>query len=212
MIDLSSIAEFRMNKATLKETSIDTHIQGQINYQTQLLVEVINFDKVKESYAEKLHLKIFPMSNDALLDTGKGIIEFIEFKAGKIKKHSKKEHEIRKKIYDSVIIYTDLTGEKVSDMRQNVEYILVYNSLANVDTEMEDNTDQEINDEVQESPSHDYLAETFLGFGGSEFIRFGLEMFEGYCFRKVHTYTEQEFEKHISRIFPEVTDNPVPAI
>ena len=96
---------------------------------TESEVPAVDFDLVKEKYIEDLGLSDVPKSNDALLDMGKGKLAFIEFKNGYI--DSKKQFDIRKKIYDSTLIFTDIVSAGISQMRQCVEYVLVYNENAN---------------------------------------------------------------------------------
>lgn len=50
---------------------------------------------------------------------------------------------------------------------------------------------------VQPSPSFDSFAKTISGYAKEEYICFELRMFEKYCFKEVHTFTEAEFESYL---------------
>ena len=160
-------------------------------------IPAVDFDAVKEEYAKELHLSTMPASNDALLEDGQGNLVFVEFKNCKITKNL--QYEIRKKIYDSCLIFSDLTSETLSYMRKNMDYILVYNESENL-RNTDDKSIEAKNKTVQQSPSQDLLAKTIIGYSGKEFIHFGLNKFKTYCFRDVHSYTETEFINYLSHI------------
>lgn len=129
MVNLSDYSIFRESMSTLRETSKDDHDNMAQDFMTDSEKIVVDFDLVKEKYIEHLGLSDIPKSNDALLDAGNGDLIFIEFKNGYI--DSKKQFDIRKKIYDSTLIFTDIVSAGISSMRQYMEYILVYNGKAN---------------------------------------------------------------------------------
>lgn len=185
---------FTESISTLKDTSIDKHDIGNPAYMTERDDPAVDFDLVKEKYIEDLGLSDVPKSNDALLDMGKGKLAFIEFKNGYI--DSKKQFDIRKKIYDSTLIFTDIVSAGISQMRQCVEYVLVYNENANG----QNPATAEKKREVQNSASFDDFARRMGGLAGEEYVCFGLKMFENYCFEKVHTYTEREFQGYLKAL------------
>ena len=75
----------------------------------------------KDEYVKKLGLSQAPRSNDALFAEGdEGSIVFVEFRNGTVK-----EFIVRKKIYDSVLLYTDITSSWISAMRKSAKFILV---------------------------------------------------------------------------------------
>lgn len=191
MVKLSEYAIFRESMSTLRETSIDDHDNKNHDFMTDSEMAVVDFDLVKEKYIEDLGLSDVPKSNDALLDVGEGKLVFIEFKNGYI--DAKKQFDIRKKIYDSALIFLDIASAGISSMRKCVEYILVYNESANRDN-------REVADKrkyVQDSVSFDEFAKRLGGLAKEEYICFGIKMFEKYCFKKVHTYTEKEFDRYL---------------
>ena len=194
MLELGQYSIFGKYTTTMKETSLDGNNE-QKEYMTDSLCEVINFDQVKEEYVRGLSLSELPKSNDALLETKQGLLVFVEFKNGYMDRS--KQFALRKKIYDSVLIFCDITSCKVSDLRKNMEYVLVYNEVAN-----EANPDPELRQkhEVQPSSSFDLFAKTIGGYAGEEYICFGLNLFQNYCFKRVHTFTKQEFETYLPEL------------
>lgn len=194
MIDLSNYPQFN-HISTLKETSLDKHDNGTASYMTESSMSVINFDAVKDEYIKSLKLTDVPKSNDALYDAGNGKIVFIEFKNGYMNKA--KQYAVRKKIYDSTLIFTDILSIGISDMRECVDYILVYNKTVN-----ETNPDV-VNAKdtyVQQSASFNSFAKGLSALAKEEYIHFGVKMFENYCFKTVHTYNEDEFENYLRAV------------
>ncbi len=195
MIKLSDYPIFSENISTLKETSVDKRDCNNYTYMTESNRPAVSFDLVKEKYTENLGLSSVPKSNDALFDDENGKLIFVEFKNGYI--DSKKQFDIRKKIYDSTLIFSDIVSVGISNLRQCMEYVLVYNENANA-------TNPDISDKktdyVKESTSFDKFAKIISGLAKDEYVGFGVKMFENYCFKKVHTYTESEFEKYLDTI------------
>ena len=72
----------------------------------------VNFDGVKEEYIKNLSLIKVPKSNDALFMSKDNKLIFVEFKNGFM--DDKKKFDVRKKIYDSVIILTDILNLGIS--------------------------------------------------------------------------------------------------
>lgn len=190
MISLTDYKIFRDNMSTLMDTSLDDH-NGVKTYMTKSTLPAVNFDNVKSEYVKILKLAETPKSNDALYADIYGRVVFVEFKNGFMDKA--KQHGVRKKIYDSSLIFTDIVGIGISKMRQFVEYILVYNEKANPETI----TEREKH--VQNSPSFDLIARTVSKFGKVEYIRYGVDIFKNYCYKDVHTYTETEFEEFLNK-------------
>ena len=117
---------------TLKRASKDEN-RDRVEYMTESQIGVINFDKVKEAYAREKKLQKHPKSNDALYIQQGDIDTFIEFKNGYMEK--RKGPELKEKIYDSLLILTDIIGENISYTREHLNYILVYNEVKNSDNE-----------------------------------------------------------------------------
>lgn len=182
---------FSSNKSTMKEVSADINTGIKI-YMTESELVVVNFDSVKDEYAKSLKLSEFPKSNDALYRGEDNKYIFIEFKNGYM--DSRKGFEVKKKIYDSLLIFSDITDQTISQLRKKMSYILVYNYQKN-----ENNVAVQGNKVrcVAKSAAIDKFGKSLGGKAQVEIIKFGLEMFKGYCFREVHTYTEEEFEDYL---------------
>lgn len=151
---------------------------------TQSLINVVNFDGVKESYIQNMKLSSTSCSSDALYIDEKANYYFIEFKNGKMDK--KKVYNVHYKIYDSLLIFTDIIDECVAFCRENVDFILVYNEMKN---------DKEASNmqEMQEESSRVKIGKYFGEKAKKPFIRFDLERVQKLYFRRVFIYTEKEF-------------------
>ena len=179
--------------STLKDTSIDFHDQDNIQYMTNSKRKAVNFDDVKGEYIEKLSLVEVPKSNDALFMTRDNKLIFVEFKNGFM--DGKKKFDVRKKIYDSVIILTDILDSGISKLRDQLEYILVYNEDVNKgEADVLKKASY-----VQPSKAYDAFAKTIFGMAKKEYVCFNIDIFKNYCFKDVHTYTEKEFEEYLER-------------
>ncbi len=200
MINVKDYDIFVNNICTLKEASLDKHDKNEY-YLTESLIDVINFDKVKESYIKGLALTKIPKSNDALMITEEKII-FIEFKAGYL--NDSKCFSLRKKIYDSTLIFSDITSMQISEMRSKVDYILVYvNSDKNRNIILEEQKEKRKNRKthVDSSQEFDELADMLISIEGTgEYISFGVDMFKNYCYKTVHTYTQEKFEEFLESL------------
>lgn len=188
MIKIEDYEILSKNISTLKETSKDYHDEEEY-YMTESLLPAVDFDKVKDAYISALSITDKPKSNDALFINSEGKEIFIEFKNGYI---GNKKFELRKKVYDSVLIYTDIIHKGISYTRQYVDYILVYNEEKN-------KTDKEkLKTNIQNSKSRDRIAKGLSKLGGTNYIKFGLEIFKYYCFKGVYTYTKDEFDEFLN--------------
>lgn len=184
MIDVKNFPILNDSICSLKETSKDDH-DGTVCYVTDLMLPVVNFDTVKKKYVQGLKLSEFPASNDAFYVSNDGEMYFIEFKAGKVEE---KIHQIRRKIFDSLLILTDIISAGVSSTRQNLSFILVYIEAKNPITETE-------REKMQNSPSRTKIDEYFVEKKArGNFIRFGLKRFEKLYFKNVFTVTKEKFE------------------
>lgn len=192
LIDFNEYSILKDNMSTLRETSLDDHDPNSIAYLTNSDRGAVNFDNVKRKYVENLHLHEEPKSNDALFINDMGKLVFVEFKNGFM--DGQKKFAVRKKIYDSIIILTDILNVGVSHLRDNMEYILVYNESVNA---CEKDVLKKKKEAVQHSQSFDYFAKSLSRLADEEYVCFGIKIFENYCFSKVHTYTEKEFARYL---------------
>lgn len=107
MPELLRFPEFVAHQSALKDTSKDKHEPNNSTYMTESNKTAVNFDAVKDDYVKKMKLSEMLASCDALFEDGEGAIIFTEFKNGALKKN--KQPDLRKKIYDSVLIFMDIT-------------------------------------------------------------------------------------------------------
>lgn len=195
MIDLSiSPLLQKYGTTTLKETSKDDH-EEPVTYVTSSEYPAINFDKVKEEYTAQMALKEVPSSNDALFICKDGVPVFVEFKGGYI--DNRKIHSLRKKIYDSLLIFCDILSVNIKDTRKDMEYILVYRGDRNPDV-VNDGPEVENASLVVPAPHFDAFGKSVAKLAKKEHIQFGLSKFKEYCFKDVHTYTQEEFEQYLA--------------
>lgn len=195
MPELLRFPEFAAHQSALKDTSKDKHEPNNSTYMTESNKTAVNFDAVKDDYVKKMRLSEMLASCDALFEDGEGAIIFTEFKNGALKKN--KQSDLRKKIYDSVLIFMDITLMNLREMRQKAKYILVYNETANKENKDDAELIKKQTNEVQPSGEFDLIAKTFSKWGKKEYVCFGLKKFQNYCFKEVHTYTEKEFESYM---------------
>jgi len=173
---------FSKHKTSLKETSKDT---SNNEVMTNSELEVINFDKVKKEYVRNLGMSTKLCSNDALFMDNQGMFYFIEFKNGSFNFRdgildNKEKYAIWLKIYDSFLIFSNITSYGTDFTCENLNYILVYNEGKNA--------------------SRDFIAKKVSGMGNMNYKQFGLDRFEKLCFKEVFTYDKQEFEdKFVSK-------------
>ncbi|BDF15368.1 hypothetical protein CLOSCI_03286 [[Clostridium] scindens ATCC 35704] len=197
MIDLDTYPIFSSHHSNLRKLSLDDG-KGQKIYMTQSTRDAVNFDAVKKEYIKSLGLSKVPSSNDALFDDGRGLLVFVEFKNGFISR--KKKLEIWKKLYDSTLIFADITSTGISYMRSNMKYILVYNETVNQDNDLDEDLKKKRKTAVQPSPAFDAFAKNVGKYANEEYVCFGLIIFQNYCFKEVHTYTETEFDAYLSTL------------
>ena len=189
MININNYKFFKNNLSTLKEISKDDS-ETIVEYMTESILPVVNFDGVKTEYLKSFHLSDeLAKSCDGLLCFNDKDI-FIEFKNGK----NIKPPEIAIKIKESLLLLTAIiTPDEIFEIKNKGAFILVYNKNKNPITK------QEIKQKgIQESPSRDFLIRYSLNIGGKEFIRYGLEKFDKF-FNEVHTYCQEDFEKYIKQ-------------
>lgn len=111
-------------ETTLKETSKSEPESGEISYMTESQVKAIHFDHVVHDYVREFHLSKIPAFNDALLEQS-GEYYFMEFKSGSLRDR-KKMSEVKRKIYESLLIFCDICKTTISFSRQHMTYVLVY--------------------------------------------------------------------------------------
>lgn len=187
------IFENEKHRCSLKKASEDSDGKNP-GYMTESEMEVINFDKVKDSYIRGMKLSKTPCSNDALYFAENGKIYFIEFKNGFMT--PKKVYEVYNKIYDSLLIFNDIVGKTISFCRENVYFILVYNESNNHGKNGDEEQDASKKDEAEKQDSaKSQIAKHIHKKAKRKFERFGLKRFEKIYFKEVYAYTEMEFKE-----------------
>jgi len=158
---------------TIKRASLD---DSRKETMTESKLKVINFDKIPNEFSRGRGWAYVPCSNDALYITNERKCFFIEFKNGSIEKSG-----LYRKIYDSIIMLIELgVVPDFQYIRDNFNYILVYNS--------------EKCPQIQKSESRSENYSYILNLAKTEKRLFEIDKFEGYLFKKTHTYDKEEFE------------------
>lgn len=172
---------------TLRELSFDKSNQ---EYLCNSEVMAVDFDKVKELYMNSFKLvntqlcSVDAMFGSALL-VGSEIAEpclyFVEFKNGVV---NKKEVEgVINKIKDSVYIYLDELEQTPSYLRNNAEFILVYNKEKN---------------ENLTTRARNSIGSSITGNSNTRHMRrFGYSACNGLYLKKFHTMNEDEFDRFL---------------
>lgn len=175
MIKFDNYEIFRNKSETLKEISKDFSDLSAIAYMTDSEIEAINFDKVKTEYANDLGLSeecAYSVDTLAFLNDQN---VFIEFKNGNMKNEKSK---VKHKIRDSVLILCDILGWTISDTRDKLTFILVYN-------------------EAKNSSAKQQIKKHYMKKADEELILYDLGKFKNLYFKDVHTFNEQQFEEYM---------------
>ncbi|MCL1806375.1 MAG: hypothetical protein FWG31_01605 [Oscillospiraceae bacterium] len=172
MIDINNYEILIKAQCTLRETSISSH-NGQ--FMTNSTLKVIGFDEVKNQHTKNWGLEgrkdiDKPASNDALYMNYKGDMYFIEFRSGKVEKTLP---DLRRKIFESILILTDIIEKGITSIRLHLNYILVF-----------DDSRSEILNKIEEKGKIDKLT-----------------YFEGLYFKKVHTISKSIFESNFVSVW-----------
>ena len=189
MINLSEYEEFSVC-TTLKQASLNGS-DNQKAYMTESDMEAIDFDQVKNNYGSKLKLSVFPASNDALLQRSDKIF-FIEFKDGNM---GSEFHDVVRKIYESVLLFCDITKQTISDTRTYMTYILVYNespSAAYIEKLQRDKRT------INKAPSFVKIGVAIGRLANDNADIFGLKgRFKGLYFKDVLTVEKKDFSDDV---------------
>lgn len=98
-----------------------------------------------------------------------------------------KTDELKRKISDSLLIFSDITEKPLSYIRDNINYILVYNEKKNSNLPNENQMNPSVN--------RTQIGNIVTKLANRKFIKFGLGFYEKLFFNEVFTYTKEEFEK-----------------
>ncbi|MCL2110687.1 MAG: hypothetical protein FWH32_00240 [Clostridiales bacterium] len=156
---------------TFKECSADT---SNNVYMSDSLTKASDFDGIKDAYVEGMSVCEKPASCDAVwLNSNETYL--VEFKSGKVEKYL-----IGRKVYDSLLMLLDLTGQTIGFSRRYWVFVLVYNK------EKEWSSLKKIQNRTAQN-------------AGDHFVGFGLERFEKIYFKEVKTMSKDEFDSFVSK-------------
>lgn len=182
MIDITKSEMLNGNITTLEVASLD---DTNSEYMTDSQIDVINFDRVKDAY-----MKIYNDDNsftmhsvDAILKANDRIL-LIEFKNGKMNKNQK--YEVRWKLTDSILIFSDLTSSLIENIRADCDFILVYN------------IDKNPHSGDNSSEAKNAIFQGIRDLARNRYHRFGIAKYENIYFNKVFAYSQNEFEEFLS--------------
>jgi hypothetical protein len=162
---------------TLQKTSEDT---SKSEYMTSSHKMVINFDRFKNDFVKDMALTQTPLSCDVLYMSSAHKLFLVEFKNGEI--GPKENYEIKTKIFESLLMLLERTGETITFTRRNLTFILVYNeTIPHGIKQFEDTAKNTLQNKI-------------FNLAGSHIIRFGLHRFKKLYFYDVYTYSKTEFE------------------
>ena len=190
---------YSLYKSTLKHTSKDTSSKcdtGNVEYMTDSLKEVVNFDDFQEGYLKDIHPEAKkPDSIDALC-----MLEdkwcLIEFKNGKVK-----YSDICNKIGSSVSIVTFKNNIYPKYFRENSIFILVYNkdeqSYSNESYEHFNERLYLKSKQLNYSTSFEFISNQVAKNSDEPIVQFKLKTFENVYFSKVMTMDKDIFNQYI---------------
>ena len=201
----------------LKQLSATSHDANHIRYLTSCEKEAIDFDKVKDVYHDSSgHNGHYLTSADALAFI-KNHHVFIEFKSGTVKGQTKSN--VCMKMRDSLLIYCDIEQKYFSYVRENVDFILVYDQKSNDKSikhyiknakcctsndcgvaynEERTSTDEYVGQPGKYSYSKNSIGKHLASLAGGTFKLFGLGFYEGVLYKNVYTFNEEEFNEFIN--------------
>jgi hypothetical protein len=165
---------------TLEKTSEDCNKPAGDKYMTSCKKTVVNVDRLKDDFVKKMSLTEVPKSCDALYMTSQNEFFMIEFKNGVI--DPKKNYEIKVKILESLLMISEKLSKTTDFMRNNMNFILVYNENITHGQEQYENTGVR----RVSGPVHKRAL--------VREIHFGLHRFKKLYFKDVFTYSKKEFE------------------
>ena len=121
MINIEDIPEFKSSISELKKTSYDN---SNKQYMTESTLNVCDFDNVAKDYCDNIKTKHCTSSVDAFYIDKNNEMYLIEFKNGKVK-----PSEIKKKIYETLLVMADILKTHISDTRESLNFILVSSKI-----------------------------------------------------------------------------------
>lgn len=181
MIDafLTAFPESETCWDTLKNCSADTSRRPPV-YLTQSPYSVLNGDKMKTAYTQRLHCSDECLASvDAFFEKD-GTLFWVEFKNERVSE--KNAFRIKRKASDSLLLFLDVSGLRRQAVHDQSEFILVYGE--NNTAAPSKSTDSGL----------DAITHSVMQLAQTELVRFGLDKLTGVHFRKVRTLTPTEFD------------------
>lgn len=181
MDNLTEKRDFLPFKASLKEAS---HDDANSVYMLADEIEVIRIDDVTDDYTSKCRISSVD-SVDALHYCDSEGNALVEFKNGKL--DNKDIYEIMQKVYNSLLIISDITKLTIGDFRKELDFVLVYNKEKNPSF---------FNEIPAPSNSNALrtMTKTMSKKAKKEFNIEGLYAFESFCVRTVKIMSVEQFK------------------
>lgn len=173
---LDSVRLFTENRDSLYNLSYDSaHAENMVESDC----EAVSFDEVKRLYCNGHGMSEEKSDSvDAIMEEPDGLA-FVEFKNGNARTE---KQQLRDKGNESMMIFCELAGKTISDTRQTIDYIVVYNE------ERTKLTQKERIMIARQKQSH---LPTCL---------FDLGKHEGFCFRSIWTMNRGQFKQWLDDI------------
>lgn len=200
--DKIEIDIFIKNKKSLLEVSLDdsdkNNTVNMVDADKDISKDiVIDFDDVKTAFCKKFHksYEVFKSADALFYSEIKNKLIFVEFKNGKVK-------DIKTKLKDSLLVFSNILDVNLEFCRKYLEYIVVYNYEKNKQyVEQEKDKYRKEDQNKSQSLSEEYIdgfVKRVSNFAKDEIILWGLGIMEDICVSKVHTYTVDDFVKYYS--------------
>ena len=165
---------FKMHRKSISDTSLNKTDNVNLICDNRL---VVDFDDVKDDFLSGLGKRNeYAKSVDALYQDSGGIF-FVEFKSGGFD-----NSEIKKKAYDSLIIFSNITKQDAEFIRNNVSFLLVIS-----------------NSRYDSLSDKDKRAMALAAKGEQDFVIYGLDKMRGYMFKSVNCMSAFRYEKYIAK-------------
>ena len=195
--DKIEIDIFIKNKKSLLEVSLDdsdkNNTVNMVDADKDISKDiVIDFDDVKTAFCKKFHksYEVFKSADALFYSEIKNKLIFVEFKNGKVK-------DIKTKLNDSLLVFSNILDVNLEFCRKYLEYIVVYNYEKNKQyVEQEKDKYRKEDQNKSQSLSEEYIdgfVKRVSNFAKDEIILWGLGIMEDICVSKVHTYTVDDF-------------------
>lgn len=184
---------FQSCKKSLAESSIDNHDKDNTIQMIDESFEwycdsVIDFDDVKTKYCSQFRKsnEVFKSADCLFYNSTSNKLTFVEFKNGKVK-------DIKSKLKDSLLIFTNIIKQDLEFCRNNCEYIVVYNYEKNksyVDQEFKSSSIPE---------GYKEFTDIMSNLAKEEIILWGLDLMKNICVANVHTYDVEQFKVYYQK-------------